>query len=217
MSVSALCYHIYVWCLTKAMVVLLDGCSHSDLLKEALNFKFFLAFVKLKCSSLQWQQLHPHAFEANNPDWWISSVLAGWYWNSLIVQLHWNCGFPPSPIHLSASRQASTDLCGILSASTDQMMDLETFWMYYWEYLLPWVFHGLTEGIKVITKIIIDHKLISKVVFTATGFPVLEDHLWLFPFPVSSPILSLLSPWRCYSCAKLRSGWWPILMGTLIF
>lgn len=43
----------------------------------------------------------------------------------------------------------------------------------------------------VITKIIIDHKLISKVVFTATSFPVLEDHLWPFPFPIS-PTLSLL-------------------------
>lgn len=67
----------------------------------------------------------------------------------------------------------------------------------------------------VITKIIIDHKLISKVVFTATGFPVSEDHLWLFPFPVSSPTLSLFSLWRCYSFGKLRSGWWPILMETL--
>lgn len=39
----------------------------------------------------------------------------------------------------------------------------------------------------VTTKIVIDHKLISKVVFTAAGFPVPEDHLWLFPFPIFSP------------------------------
>lgn len=43
----------------------------------------------------------------------------------------------------------------------------------------------------VITKIIIDRKLISKVVFTATGFPVPEDRLWLFTFPISpQPCLS---------------------------
>lgn len=68
----------------------------------------------------------------------------------------------------------------------------------------------------VITKIIIDHKLISKVVFTATSFPVLEDHLWLFPFrslshPDSPP------PWSCYSFAKLKNGWRPILVLGLIF
>lgn len=47
----------------------------------------------------------------------------------------------------------------------------------------------------VITRIVIHSKLISKVVFTAAGFLVLEDRFWLFPFPNSLFTPSRLSSW----------------------
>lgn len=194
-------------------------------LKKTLDFNFFLAFVKMKCSSQisRWNiavTTKPHAFEANNPDWEISFILSGWYCSTLIVQLHWNCDslLPLSIPHPSVSIQTSkswsfwNSVC--IYWSDNILWDiLDIFLRIFAPLGVSWT-HWRHKT--VITKIIIDHKLISKVMFTAAGFPVLEDHLWLFPFPISTPTLSLLPQWRRYSFAKLKNGWWPILMVALI-
>lgn len=106
---------------------------------------------------------------------------------TLIVQQHWNCAsILPSPsVSIQTSQSCSFWNSVCIYWSDNILGDILDIFLRIFAPLgiscTKWR-HKI-----VITKIIIDHKLISKVVFTATSFPVLEDHLWLFPFPISPP------------------------------
>ena len=126
-----------------------------------------------------------------------------------------NLWFPPSPsVNIQTSKSWSSWNSVCIYWSDNILGDVLDIFLR--TFALLGVLWTSWRHTRVITTIIIDHKLISKVVFTATGFRVLKDPLWPLLFPVSPSTLSLFPPWRHCSFAKLKNGWWPILMVALM-
>lgn len=135
----------------------------------------------------------PYPFAENRIDGVCQPGLSGWCCNALIVQLHRNCDVPVPSVSIQASKNWFFWNSVSFYWSDNTCRDILTIFLRIFAPLgISWT--NWRHEI-VITRIVTHYKLISKMVFTAAGFLVLEDSLWLLPFPNSLFTPFLLPSW----------------------